>query len=104
MYFFIVNNVFVQAVGYVALITEAMLGTPQLLRNFKHKSTKGMSKVMVFLWLGGDLLKTSYFIYEKTPVQFWVCGFIQITIDFLIIGQIVFYGKNEYCRFDRDDK
>lgn len=34
--------VFVETVGILAVLTEAMLGLPQLLRNFYKKSTNGM--------------------------------------------------------------
>ena len=104
MYFFITVYVFVQAVGYVALVTEAMLATPQLLQNFQKKSTEGMSKSMVFLWFLGDTMKTTYFILTQAPIQFWVCGFIQIAIDLLITGQIFYYPRLDYKRFDRDSK
>lgn len=33
---------FVECVGYLALIIEAMLGTPQVLKNFQNRSTYGM--------------------------------------------------------------
>lgn len=33
---------FVEGLGLVALLTEAMLGLPQLLQNLRNKSTRGM--------------------------------------------------------------
>ncbi|VDO81454.1 unnamed protein product [Heligmosomoides polygyrus] len=33
---------YVEALGMVSLLVEASLGAPQLLRNFKRKSTQGM--------------------------------------------------------------
>ena len=33
---------YLEVLGFCSLFTEAMLGTPQLARNFRHKSTKGM--------------------------------------------------------------
>ncbi|KAI4464148.1 cgi-41 methyltransferase [Holotrichia oblita] len=35
--------VFVEIVGFLAVFTEAMLGTPQLIKNYRSKSTEGMS-------------------------------------------------------------
>lgn len=42
MYIFIDYIVFVEIVGFLAVFTEAMLGTPQLVKNYLNKSTEGM--------------------------------------------------------------
>lgn len=42
MYQFANVSVFVETVGFLAVFTEAMLGLPQFLRNFKNRSTRGM--------------------------------------------------------------
>lgn len=36
------NFIFIEFIGSMAVLTEAMLGVPQFLRNFRNKSTKGM--------------------------------------------------------------
>ncbi|KAE8608726.1 hypothetical protein XENTR_v10011585 [Xenopus tropicalis] len=85
--------VFVEGMGLLALLTEAMLGMPQLLRNYKNRSTHGMSVTMVLLWTTGDCFKTAYFIIKETPAQFWLCGTIQICIDIAILLQVHYYNK-----------
>nr|XP_015213123.1 PREDICTED: PQ-loop repeat-containing protein 1 isoform X3 [Lepisosteus oculatus] len=42
-YLFLDSILFVEALGFLAVFTEAMLGTPQLYRNYQNKSTEGMS-------------------------------------------------------------
>lgn len=42
MYLLINIKVFVELVGFLAVFTEAMLGTPQLIKNYKNHSTVGM--------------------------------------------------------------
>lgn len=42
MYIFSSNIIFVEGVGMMAALTEAMLGLPQFLQNLRNKSTKGM--------------------------------------------------------------
>ncbi|GLV37797.1 uncharacterized protein CBL_06501 [Carabus blaptoides fortunei] len=42
MYFMISVNWFIELVGFLAVFTEAMLGVPQFLRNYKSRSTLGM--------------------------------------------------------------
>ncbi|GAU96576.1 hypothetical protein RvY_08004 [Ramazzottius varieornatus] len=83
---------FVETVGFLAVFTEAMLGAPQFYRNLKNRSTAGMSVAMVAMWTSGDLFKTIYFIARDSPVQFIICGVLQVLIDFAILAQIVIYG------------
>ena len=47
-------------------------------RNFKNRSTYGMSLQMVVMWTCGDVFKTSYFYLRDTPAQFFICGALQV--------------------------
>ncbi|XP_017853756.1 solute carrier family 66 member 2 [Drosophila busckii] len=85
---------FMEAMGFVALFTEAMLGAPQFLRNFKNKSTYGMSIHMVIMWTLGDMFKTGYFIARQAPSQFWICGTLQVSLDIAILLQVWIYRNN----------
>ncbi|KAK2578711.1 hypothetical protein KPH14_001009 [Odynerus spinipes] len=80
--------------GFLAVLIEAMLGIPQFLRNFYNKSTTGMSISMVSMWTLGDIFKTCYFIIREAPIQFKVCGVLQIIIDIAILTQVYIYQKN----------
>ncbi|XP_037308291.1 solute carrier family 66 member 2 [Pungitius pungitius] len=88
------SPVFVETLGSAAVTFEAMLGLPQLLQNFHNRSTKGMSVKMVLLWTAGDVFKTSYFVMNESPSQFWVCGSVQIIIDVAILLQVLLYGQD----------
>lgn len=44
---FLDNQFYVETIGFLAVFFEALLGTPQFLRNFRLKSTEGMSVKMV---------------------------------------------------------
>ncbi|XP_034498015.1 solute carrier family 66 member 2 isoform X6 [Ailuropoda melanoleuca] len=41
-YLSIDSALFVETLGFLAVLTEAMLGVPQLYRNYRHQSTEGM--------------------------------------------------------------
>uniref|UniRef100_A0A1I7UL78 PQ loop repeat protein n=1 Tax=Caenorhabditis tropicalis TaxID=1561998 RepID=A0A1I7UL78_9PELO len=88
------QKIYIEVIGMAALLTEATLGVPQLLRNFQRKSTQGMSIPMVLAWLAGDLAKTGYFVATGSPLQFWICAILQISIDIFILGQVFVYRKN----------
>jgi len=94
MYLLLDFHWFVETVGFLAVFTEAMLGVPQFYRNFKNKSTYGMSLPMVVMWTCGDIFKTTYFVLRHTPPQFFICGSLQVTVDILILGQVWMYRLN----------
>jgi len=94
MYLLIKFDPFVEAVGFLAVFTEAMLGTPQFYRNYQNKSTLGMSLQMVLMWTCGDIFKTTYFYVRKTPPQFVICGLLQVMVDIAILTQVWLYYEN----------
>jgi len=93
-YILIDNAIYIEVLGFTSLLIEAMLGTPQFYDNYLYKSTYGMSKTMVFLWLLGDSFKTFYFLLRNSPLQFSVCGSLQIAVDLAILSQTVWYGSS----------
>lgn len=54
----------------------------------------GLSFILILTWFGGDFFKTIYYILEQQPVQFIMCGTVQLTVDILIILQFVVYRRN----------
>jgi len=52
--------------------------------------------LMTFLAIGtsGDVFKTSYFVLRSSPVQFVVCGALQVCVDLAILSQVWLYRAN----------
>lgn len=94
MFFLIDVGPFVETIGFLAVFTEAMLGVPQFYRNFKNRSTYGMSIPMVMMWTCGDIFKTTYFYLRDTPPQFFICGAMQVSVDLCILAQVWLYREN----------
>ena len=42
---------------------------------------------MVLMWTSGDTFKTAYFLLNRAPLQFSVCGLLQVLVDLAILGQ-----------------
>lgn len=101
-YFLSSVSIYVETLGFMAVFTEAMLGSPQFYHNFRNKSTQGMSVKMVMFWLSGDLFKTGYFFVNEAPVQFWICGILQVSIDIAILSQVVYYGNRPPVKMAKD--
>ncbi|XP_031441548.1 solute carrier family 66 member 2 isoform X2 [Clupea harengus] len=92
-YLLLDSDLFVESLGFLAVFTEAMLGTPQLYCNYQNKSTEGMSIKMVLMWTSGDTFKTGYFLLTEAPVQFWTCGLLQVCVDVAILFQVYYYSR-----------
>ena len=57
------------------------------------------SWTMIASWFIGDFVKTILFIQRGAPMQFTLCGIVQLTVDILICYQIYAYTKPKN-RFD----
>ena len=44
------------------------------------------------MWMTGDIFKTVYFVVRHLPIQFWLCGILQISIDNAILFQVYYYS------------
>ncbi|KAL7883049.1 hypothetical protein SRHO_G00007070 [Serrasalmus rhombeus] len=92
-YLLLESVLFVETLGFLAVFTEAMLGIPQLYCNYQNKSTEGMSIKMVLMWTSGDTFKTGYFLLTQAPMQFWICGLLQVFVDIAILSQVYYYSR-----------
>jgi uncharacterized protein with PQ loop repeat len=82
---FLDNPVYIEAIGFLAVFFEALLGTPQFLRNFRLKSTEGMSVTMV----------SGFFISRKTEfLVFFFC------VKRFLCGHRVIYLKQFILSFE----
>ena len=56
-----------------------------------YVSISSHSVPMVLCWFSGDTFKTAYFIVRSAPLQFTVCGAVQIVTDVMILVQVMLY-------------
>lgn len=48
---------------------------------------------MVLMWTSGDTFKTVYFILNQAPLQFSICGLLQVFVDMAILLQVYLYSS-----------
>lgn len=87
------QTIFVSILGFVALGLESTLPIPQLISNYKQQSLYGFRMSTLLGWLGGDAFKTVYFFVTGSPLPFRVCAIFQLSIDFAILAQRIYYGN-----------
>ncbi|KAJ1512042.1 PQ-loop repeat-containing protein 1 [Coelomomyces lativittatus] len=85
------NKIYTEALGTLALGLEATLPMFQCYSNYKNKSTAGLSLILIFSWFVGDTSKIIYYLWIGSPLQFSLCGCIQLFVDLVIFGQMKWY-------------
>ena len=66
-----------------------------MIKNFTQKNVEGVSLFLIFTWFIGDFSKTLYFVAFQQPLQFTLCGSVQLTVDLIILGQLIVYRKRD---------
>lgn len=49
---------------------------------------------MVLMWTSGDTFKTAYFLLNGAPLQFSVCGLLQVLVDLAILAQAYMFSRH----------
>eukprot|EP01095_Lingulamoeba_sp_RSL-Kostka_P003660 TRINITY_DN14635_c0_g1_i1.p1 TRINITY_DN14635_c0_g1~~TRINITY_DN14635_c0_g1_i1.p1 ORF type:complete len:234 (+),score=38.88 TRINITY_DN14635_c0_g1_i1:62-763(+) len=88
------DPLYFQIIGVFSLLIESTLPLPQIYKNYTNRSVD-FNLVLFFSWIGGDSLKTIYFYFSGAPFQFMICGIIQLSLDVVILIQMLMYKKNE---------
>ena len=85
------NKIFLEILGYIATGIDVFLGLPQIYTNYKLKNAHSLSTIMVTSFLLGDSFRAYYYIYTKSPFQFILCGIMQVSINIILLLQIIYY-------------
>lgn len=85
------NKIFLEILGYIATGIDVFLGLPQIYTNYKLKNSHSLSTIMILSFLLGDLFRTYYYITTKSPFQFILCGIMQVSINIILMLQIIYY-------------
>lgn len=88
---------YVDTIGLVGLLIEAVLPLPQIIKNHQRQSVDGFRLSLLVSWLGGDLAKLAFFLSGKAEIssQFIMCSVIQTSLDcFVGVQYLYFQWKN----------
>ncbi|CAG8468457.1 8406_t:CDS:2 [Diversispora eburnea] len=67
-----------------SVIVLSSVPMPQAWQNYQNRSVVGFSSIVLITWFIGDAFKTFYYTYTKAPLQFILCGIIQLCVDSII--------------------
>ncbi|PBK72261.1 uncharacterized protein ARMOST_07048 [Armillaria ostoyae] len=76
------SDVFVSLLGFVALGLESTLPIPQLISDHCMAS-----------FASYPIIRAVYFFLQESPLQFKVCAIFQLSIDFAIVAQRLYFGN-----------
>ncbi|KAJ3458571.1 hypothetical protein FSOLCH5_010488 [Fusarium solani] len=88
---------YANAIGCIGLGVEATLPIPQILINYRSKSSAGLRLSVLAAWIGGDTMKLFWFFTAKTaiPWSFKISGMFQASCDFFLGFQYLLYNSRE---------
>ena len=101
------NKYYANALGSINLVLELLCSLPQIIELYKTKNQKNISKIMVMLWLSGNLLKIYYNYINNSPIQLLLGACIQVFFNIILIGQLVYYylkNRKEINIYDEDNE
>ncbi|XP_020267711.1 probable vacuolar amino acid transporter YPQ1 [Asparagus officinalis] len=81
------------SLGLVSVFSWGVAEVPQIITNFKEKSTEGLSIAFLMTWIVGDLfnLMGCWLEPETLPTQFYMAVLYTFT-TVVLTGQTVYYG------------
>eukprot|EP00833_Pecoramyces_ruminatium_P008482 jgi/Orpsp1_1/1182514/evm.model.c7180000081582.1 len=87
------DPIYVESIGFLGVALEAAVPGFQVFRNFKNQSVKGFSELVLLVWFTGDICKIVYHLYFGNPIQFVLCGVVQVSFDLILFYQFYKYSK-----------
>uniref|UniRef100_A0A0D3EM47 Uncharacterized protein n=1 Tax=Oryza barthii TaxID=65489 RepID=A0A0D3EM47_9ORYZ len=79
--------------GLLSVISWGVAEVPQIITNYKHKSTEGLSLAFLMTWIVGDFFNLigCFLEPETLPTQFYMALLYTIT-TVILTGQTVYYS------------
>lgn len=87
------NKIYANIIGYINLVLEILSSCPQIIELFRTKNQRNISKLMVFLWFSGNVIKIYYNYYNHSPLQLILGSYVQVFFNIILIGQLIYYYR-----------
>lgn len=93
---------YVEAIGFVGLVIEAVLPMPQILTNAARGSVDGFRPSLLLSWIAGDLAKLWFFAFSRSngsdsiAPQFVLCAVVQGILDLFVGVQYYMYSTGRW--------
>ena len=98
------NKLYAEVLGYMNLFFEMLCSLPQIVELCLTKNQRNISKLMIFFWFCGNVVKIYYNYYNEAPLQLILGGYIQVFFNIILIGQLIYYyRKNTQDENDKKD-
>ena len=87
------NKLYAEVLGYMNLFFEMLCSLPQIVELCLTKNQRNISKLMIFFWFCGNVVKIYYNYYNEAPLQLIPGGYIQVFFNIILIGQLIYYYR-----------
>ena len=92
IYFGTKNIYYINAIGIFSVFLEMLCTLPQIIELHKSKNPNNISKIMVFMWFSGNILKIYYNTVNNSPIQLIIGSYIQVFFNIILICQMFYYN------------
>ena len=90
------NKFYASIIGLTSVFLEMLCSLPQIIEMQKTKNQRNISKMMVLMWLNGNIIKIYYNTINHSPLQLIIGSYVQVFCNFILIGQIIYYYQLEH--------
>ena len=90
------NKFYANIIGLSSVFLEMLCSLPQIIEMQKTKNQRNISKMMVLMWLNGNIIKIYYNTINHSPLQLIIGSYVQVFCNFILIGQIIYYYQLEH--------
>ena len=101
--FGIENKIFANIIGYINLVLELLSSCPQIIELYRTKNQRNISKLMVFLWFTGNVIKIYYNYLKNSPLQLILGAYVQVFFNIILIGQLIYYYRKNKKELNKEN-
>lgn len=87
------NEYYISIIGSLSIVLEMLCSLPQIIEMRKSKNQRNISKIMVFMWFSGNILKIYYNTVNNSPIQLIIGCYIQVFCNVILLYQIFYYYR-----------
>ena len=85
------NEYYANITGSLSVTFDMICSLPQIFEIYKAKDQRNISKIMVFMWFCGNVIKIYYNHINNSPIQLIIGSYIQLFCNIVLIYLLFYY-------------
>ena len=85
------NEYYANITGSLSITLDMICSLPQIIEIYKTKDQRNISKIMVFMWFCGNVIKIYYNHVNNSPIQLIIGSYIQVFCNLVLMYLLLYY-------------